>query len=612
MKTNWLDSMNFLKGMSWRKASPASPQEGSNAKPNVANEKQGLGVNTLLWTLVGVMALSIVGLGGFGYYSTLKELQLAEADLDEVAIDNKMITLASGAETNFKTQVQEWKNILLRGGDPALFKKYLTAFEKEESKVQKGLTSLKRLMATQPKLGADAIKRVDSVLKAHMELGVKYRDALNSYDPADPDVSAHTVDVLVKGVDRAPTDQMEALVTRLNDFTIQSVADDKKALEEAFATTTKIFIAVVLGVLVLTIVLTLPIRKNVNKILDKVSNLLTHAEKQNRRNQDAILRLLDEVADLADGNLTRKPVVTEDITGAIADSLGYAIETLRNLIGAINSTAAQVATGAVATQTTALQLTAASDKQAQEINTAGTAVQEMTKSAERVSSNAAESTAVAQQSVDIAKKGAQTVQGTIQGMETIREQIQETSKRIKRLGESSQEIGEIVGLINDIADQTNILALNASIQAAMAGDAGRGFAVVADEVQRLSERVGSSTKQIANLVKTIQTDTNEAVISMEKSTSGVVSGTRLAQDAGKALGEIEGVSVNLARLIQDISQAAGQQMTMANSVSSTMKVIQGITTQTSEGTKQAAESIGELTGMADSLKKSVAGFKLPA
>lgn len=611
MKKNWLDSMNFLQGMSWRKASPASPQEGSSAKPNAANEKQGLGVNTLLWTLVGVMALSIVSIGGFGYYSTFKELQLAEADLDEVAIDIKMITLASGAETNFKQQVQEWKNILIRSGDPALFKKYLAAFGKEESEVQKRLTSLKALMVKQPKLAVTAAQ-VGALLATHKELGEKYRDALNRYDPADPDVSAHTVDALVKGVDRAPTDQMEALVTRLNDFTVKNIADYKKELEEAFALTTKIFIAVVSGTLLLTIVLTLPIRKNVNKILDKVSNLLTHAEQQNRRNQDAILRLLDEVADLADGNLTRKPVVTEDITGAIADSLGYAIDTLRKLIGAINSTSAQVAAGAVATQTTALQLTAASDKQAQEIDTAGTAVQEMTKSAERVSSNAAESTAVAQQSVDIAKKGAQTVQGTIQGMETIREQIQETSKRIKRLGESSQEIGEIVGLINDIADQTNILALNASIQAAMAGDAGRGFSVVADEVQRLSERVGSSTKQIANLVKTIQTDTNEAVISMEKSTSGVVSGTRLAQDAGKALGEIEGVSVNLARLIGDISQAAGQQMTMANSVSSTMKIIQGITTQTSEGTKQAAESIGELTGMADSLKKSVAGFKLPA
>jgi len=609
MKTNWLDGINFLKGMSWRKASPASPQEGSSAKPNVANEKQGVGVNTLLWILVGVMALSIVGLGGFGYYATYKELQTAESQLDEIAVDIKMLVLSQGSEVSFNKQIRAWKNILIRGGDAVLFKKYLASFESEASTVQQQLKSLENLMAMHPKLGA--IAQVQSILKAHMDLGAKYRESIIHYDPADAQ-SVHKVEALVKGLDSVITKKMGALTVSIDDFNTKNIAEDKNKLEESFSDTTKIFIAVVLGVLVLTVVLTLPIRKNVNRILDKVGNLLTHAEQQNRRNQDAILRLLDEVADLADGNLTRKPMVTEDITGAIADSLGYAIETLRKLIGAINSTAAQVATGAAATQAAALQLTAASDKQAQEINTAGTAVQEMTKSAERVSSNAAESTVVAQQSVDIAKKGAQTVQGTIQGMEAIREQIQETSKRIKRLGESSQEIGEIVGLINDIADQTNILALNASIQAAMAGDAGRGFAVVADEVQRLSERVGSSTKQIASLVKTIQTDTNEAVISMEKSTSGVVSGTRLAQDAGKALSEIEGVSVNLAHLIEDISQAAGQQMTMANSVSSTMKVIQDITTQTSEGTKQAAESIGELTGMADSLKKSVAGFQLPA
>lgn len=348
-----------------------------------------------------------------------------------------------------------------------------------------------------------------------------------------------------------------------------------------------------------------------DKMTQQVGDLLARAQDENRSNQEAILRLLDEVSDLADGNLTRKPLVTADVTGAIADSLGYAIETLRTLVGAINTTAEQVATGASSTQEKALQLTMASDRQAQGINTAGTAVSEMTKSIGRVSRNAIESSSVAKQSVEIAKRGTQTVQGTIQGMETIREQIQETSKRIKRLGESSQEIGEIVGLIHSVAYQTNILALNAAIQAAMAGEAGRGFSVVADEVQRLSKRVSNSARQIENLVKTIQTDASEAVISMEKSTSGVVSGTRLAQDAGKALAEIETVSINLDRLIEGISNAAREQTDTAGTVSHLMKMIQDITTQTSQGTKQAAASIGELTGMAGELKKSVAGFKLP-
>ena len=235
----------------------------------------------------------------------------------------------------------------------------------------------------------------------------------------------------------------------------------------------------------------------------------------------------------------------------------------------------------------------------------------MAVSIDQVSANAAESAAVAERSVAIAKKGADVVQATINGMDNIREQIQETSKRIKRLGESSQEIGDIVSLINDIADQTNILALNAAIQASMAGDAGRGFAVVADEVQRLAERSSAATKQIEALVKTIQNDTNEAVISMEQTVAEVVRGARLAQDAGVALEEIENVSKNLADLIQNISNAARQQASSAGHISNTMNVIQEITSQTSAGTTATAKSIGNLAQLANDLQSSVAGFKLP-
>jgi twitching motility protein PilJ len=244
-----------------------------------------------------------------------------------------------------------------------------------------------------------------------------------------------------------------------------------------------------------------------------------HIETENRRNQDAILRLLDELGDLADGDLTVQATVTEDFTGAIADSINYSIDQLRGLVTTINQTAVQVSAAAQETQSTAMHLAEASEHQAQEIAGASAAVNEMAVSIDQVSANAAESAAVAERSVAIAHKGAEVVQNTITGMDTIREQIQETSKRIKRLGESSQEIGDIVSLINDIADQTNILALNAAIQASMAGEAGRGFAVVADEVQRLAERSAAATKQIEQLVKTIQTDTNEAVISMEQTTA---------------------------------------------------------------------------------------------
>jgi twitching motility protein PilJ len=332
----------------------------------------------------------------------------------------------------------------------------------------------------------------------------------------------------------------------------------------------------------------------------------------NQRNQEAILRLLDEMGSLAEGDLTVRATVTEDITGAIADSVNFAVEALRSLVTTINDTALHVSTSAQETQATAMHLAEAAEHQAQQITSASAAINEIAVSIDEVSKNSAESADVAQRSVQIASKGAGIVRQTIQGMDSIRDQIQETSKRIKRLGESSQEIGSIVELINDIAEQTNILALNAAIQAASAGEAGRGFAVVADEVQRLAERASGATRRIETLVQTIQADTNEAVTSMEQTTAEVVAGARLAEDAGLALGEIEKVSNDLADLIQNISEAARQQSAAATNISATMNVIQEITTQTSVGASQTAESIGNLAQLAADLRRSVQDFKLPA
>ena len=329
------------------------------------------------------------------------------------------------------------------------------------------------------------------------------------------------------------------------------------------------------------------------------------------RNQNAILRLLDEIADLADGDLRSYATVSEDFTGAIADSINFAIDQLRDLVSRINETSQEVAQYTANTQHITNQLAEASEHQAQEIAGASSAINEMAMSIDEVSANASESAQVAERSVQIASNGAEVVQRSIQGMDIIREQIQETSKRIKRLGESSQEIGNIVALINDIADQTNILALNAAIQASMAGEAGRGFAVVADEVQRLAERSASATKQIETLVKTIQTDTNEAVISMEQTTSEVVRGASLTKDAGVALGEIQNVSSTLAKLIASISDAAKLQSASAGHIANTMNVVQEITSQTTSATFDTARSVSELASMAESLRESVTDFKLP-
>ncbi len=341
-----------------------------------------------------------------------------------------------------------------------------------------------------------------------------------------------------------------------------------------------------------------------------INSAVLMLENDGQQNQMAVLNLLDEMGDLADGDLTVKAVVRENITGAIADSINYTIDSLRDLVTGINRASEQVNSATGQAQATSIGLLSAAEKQSAQITETTEAVNNMTRSILQVSTNASQASQVAQRSLQAATLGSQAVQNTIAGMNGIREQIQETSKRIKRLGESSQEIGEIVELISDITEQTNILALNAAIQAASAGEAGRGFTVVAEEVQRLAERSSEATKQIGAIVKTIQTDTNSAVSAMERSTEGVVEGARLSDEAGKALTEIETVSNSLARLIQSISAATEAQTEVATTVTKNMQQIQQITSLTTEGTKLTAESVGQLTKLSEELRDSVAGFKL--
>lgn len=332
--------------------------------------------------------------------------------------------------------------------------------------------------------------------------------------------------------------------------------------------------------------------------------------RQNDLNQAAILRLMNEMQNFAEGDLTVKATVGEDITGAVADSVNFAIEELRTLVSRITTAADQVTTASDSAQQTTVQMLAANDKQSQEIKSTSAQVLGMAKTINDVSSSATQSAEVARASLAAAEKGQQAVQNAISGMNGIRDQIQETAKRIKRLGESSQEIGEIVELISDITEQTNVLALNAAIQAASAGEAGRGFTVVAEEVQRLAERSGEATKQIGAIVKTIQTDTQDAVSAMEKSTQGVVEGARLSDNAGQALAEIGEVSRKLAQLIESISQTTQTQAKAAGDVAASMGNILGITEQATEGTKRTAQSVGQLATLARDLKSSVANFKL--
>ncbi len=334
------------------------------------------------------------------------------------------------------------------------------------------------------------------------------------------------------------------------------------------------------------------------------------ARNLNQQNQAAILRLMNELQEVSDGNLTITATVSEDITGAIADSVNYTLEELRNLLGRVNQTAQQVASASGTAQNISAELLMLAARQSAEIEQTGQAVLKMTEQIHQVSRAATESAEVAHSSVQAALQGENAVQDAIRGMQDIRAQIQETSKRIKRLGESSLEIGDITELIADITEQTNVLALNAAIQAASAGEAGRGFAVVAEEVQRLAERSGEAARQISMLVQTIQTDAHDAVLAMEKSTQGVVEGTRLSDAAGAVLADIRRISQHLSELIQGISGTTNQQAALASDVARNIDSIFTVTEHTRQGTQQTAGSVAELSALAEELRQAIARFRI--
>ncbi|MCP1728410.1 twitching motility protein PilJ [Natronospira proteinivora] len=528
------------------------------------------------------------------------EENMPELQSNIEALGDRMLELNLGASQVFyqgrlaqlAPRIQQWTDSLVSGsGEPSVAARRLGNDNAFFQRVLNGFLDGEDDLGIEPIADSEALSIIDDIQFYYGRID----DAVERVEGQRADL------VQIHGANQTLAELSDRLLsgTRSVESTYRSTMDDR------MFSATYGYIFGGLALLIMTIMIYIYV------LTSDTRKAAALQQEQNEKNQEAILRLLDELGSLADGDLTVQVSVTEDITGAIADSINYAVDALRELVVTINDTAVRVDATAQQTRATASHLAEASEHQSSEISSASRQIQEMANSIEQVSENAERSTRVAQQSVEIAHKGGDAVRRTIDGMNNIRENIQETSKRIKRLGESSQEIGDIVELINDIAEQTNILALNAAIQASAAGEAGRGFAVVADEVQRLAERSGNATRQIEALVKTIQTDTNEAVISMEHSTSGVVNGAQLAENAGEALDEIEKVSNHIATLIQSISGAARQQAKAATDVSRTMQVIQEITSQTHEGTTATADNIGKLAALATELRKSVAGFKLP-
>jgi twitching motility protein PilJ len=524
-------------------------------------------------------------------FATLK-LQSA-ASVGELAAANQLLVLAQRVTKNINALLAgnpfDPEIAQLLGKDTLSFNEFLNAFAK-------GSETL-RIPAAEPGSAKLKLGELEAVFKEHQTTVSGILDSLPKLD-------------LAKQASASIFRDSESLL--VGSHNLARSYQRGNAGRAFYGVGLAVLVLLALGLLVMMAKIYLDAARRQTEEADQAEADLSRQKIEliNRQNQDAILRLMNEVGDLADGDLTVTATVSEDITGAIADSINYTIEELRVLVSRINNAAGRVTLATEIAQKTSAELLSAAERQSLEIQDAGRSVLAMASSMTGVSSDAKQSAQVARQSLAAAGHGTQAVQDSIKGMNEIRVHIQETSKRIKRLGESSQEIGEIVELISDITEQTNVLALNAAIQAASAGDAGRGFTIVAEEVQRLAERSGEATKQIAAIVKTIQADTQDAISAMEESTQGVVEGANLSDAAGRALAEISEVSQNLTKLIEKISSATQEQAESAAEVAKKMKGILQVTEQTTAGTQKTTNAVGELAGLAIELKGSVAGFKV--
>jgi len=353
------------------------------------------------------------------------------------------------------------------------------------------------------------------------------------------------------------------------------------------------------------------IAQNLNRTADKISRAVFNQEAQETL-QRSVTDFLTIVSQIARGDLTLRGKVTNDALGNVVDSVNYMMDNFTKVLERVRNAAIDVSSSANAILASSEQMAQGANQQDQEITNTSSAVEELTVSMKQVSNNAEASAEAARRALDAAEQGNRSVRDTLDGMQRIRSSVQATAKKIKSLGDRSLEISEIVNVINDITEQTNLLALNAAIEAARAGEAGRGFAVVADEVRKLAEHSRTATKDIAALIKAIQAETNEAVVVMEEGTKEVEVGARLADQAGKALEAISSVVRQSAELVQEISLASKQQVRGTEGVANAMQIISSITRQTSQGTRQTARTVEQMVKLSEQLNEALSQFKISA
>lgn len=540
--------------------------------------------------VLGLLAIGGISIaGGIGIYQLARFNAELENDLAATRGEIQTLVDIQTASIDFKTQVQEWKDILLRGNKEEDFTKYQKAFSEEEKAVRDGLNkALDSLRKTNNPATSEAISGIEKLLKDHEALGTAYRTALSSFNKDDPE-AGKKVDALVRGKDRATTEGISRIVASLEKIEFNNFDNQVILAKAAYSSSRNLLIGLMIVGLLLAGTIALITTRQISGQIACVQQTTAEVKQTLNLTRRIAVWGQDEMAQVANS------------VNALLDEFQAVLIRMKAAGGHVSVTSGEL-THAVG------QLSSAVAQQNDATSTMAASVEEMAVSVTHVSDSSTAAQGIAQESLDSAEIGGQIIGKTVSEMVAMAESVQGTSQSMEQLNKRTDEIGSIVGVIKEIADQTNLLALNAAIEAARAGEQGRGFAVVADEVRKLAERTTTSTKEIAEVISTIQTDTRHAVDAMHRIVNQVTANAGSARQAGDSIVRIREGSSRVLKVSSDIATALIEQSTASELIAKQVEVIASMSEENTAAMSEAKRASEEMKQLSTEMHAMVDRF----
>jgi methyl-accepting chemotaxis protein len=546
-----------------------------------------LQIKQRLFILVTVALAALIGTGLFSFSQASKlNASLTEA-IDRHAVTVAAIDSARGAQVSFKTQVQEWKNILLRGKDPEAFKKYLKGFESENQAVKDRLVQLK---AAATKLGvADRIK-IDSVIATFEKLAPAYLEALKQFDRASADPSG-TVDKAVKGIDREPTKAIDDLVTEIQKISKESNEAEAINSAEVFSAVKSGLIAFSIGAVIVLVLLAFYIVGSITRPLAALESTMTHIA--------------------SNGDLTKcADSAHQDEIGRMASAFNVMMDQLQKIIGEVRGSSDQVAASADQLAGSSAQLAEVSEQQSGAVASSAAAIEELTVAIASVSETARGVHTQAVDSVSRTTEGSEKVSHLAGEIQRLQQNMVDIARTVDEFVKSTQAITGMTQEVRDIADQTNLLALNAAIEAARAGEAGRGFAVVADEVRKLAEKSGKSASEIDSVTRSIMSQSSAVQDAITAGERAIETSMTLATDVEAVLLHSRDSVERSTHGVTEISDSVSEQKVASTDIAQSMERIANMVEENNAAARSVSDATRELKTLSERLILSVSGFRL--